>query len=42
MNKKTKDEIKLARQCLNFTNINCKNKDCKAVYCPLNKKGDYV
>ena len=31
-------EIKLARVCLNFKMIQCKNKDCLNLFCPLNKK----
>ena len=33
-------EIKLARQCMNFQDIRCDNKECKNESCPLNQKYD--
>ena len=33
-------DIKLARQCMNFQLIKCKNKQCLNLSCPLNKKYD--
>ena len=42
MDEDTKDNIEIARQCTNFKNIYCKNKDCTATFCPLNKHWDYV
>jgi len=32
-----KDDIKIARQCMNFQNLRCNNKDCTNESCPLNK-----
>ena len=37
MEKEIKEDIKSARQCLEFRNINCNNLDCKNIYCPLSK-----
>lgn len=34
------DDIKLARQCLDFKGLCCNNKDCLNEFCPLNKKWD--
>ena len=33
-------ERKIARQCMNFKNLKCNNKDCTNESCPLNKKWD--
>jgi len=35
--KKAQERIKSARQCMDFQNIKCNNKDCKNEFCPLNK-----
>ncbi len=40
--KKIKGDIILARQCMNFQLITCKNKECKNETCPLNKIHDAV
>ena len=37
MDKQTIDNIKLARQCMDFIGIKCDNKICTNEYCPLNK-----
>jgi hypothetical protein len=31
------EEIKTARRCLSYRNIDCKNKNCLNKSCPLNK-----
>ena len=36
MDNPTKDNIKLARQCMDFSGIKCDNKTCTNEYCPLN------
>lgn len=33
-------DIKTARECMDFRNITCDNKDCINESCPLNKKWD--
>lgn len=35
-----KEDIKLARQCMDFQNIKCENKGCLNKSCPLNKVYD--
>jgi hypothetical protein len=34
------NQIRLARQCCDFGNKKCDNKDCKNKWCPLNKFWD--
>ena len=42
MDKPTKDNIKIARQCMDFSGITCDNKTCTNEYCPLNEVYDLV
>jgi hypothetical protein len=37
MNNSDMKHIETARECLEFRNISCDNKDCKNIQCPLNK-----
>lgn len=36
--KEIKEEIRLARQCMDYQGIKCKNKTCLNEFCPLNIK----
>jgi len=40
MDKSIKDNIKIARRCMNFSGIKCSNKTCTNEYCPLNEVYD--
>lgn len=38
MRDKILEELFLAKQCMHFKNIFCRNHQCQNYYCPLNKK----
>lgn len=33
-------ELQLARQCMDYQGIECKNNECNNIWCPLHKRYD--